>query len=152
MGWPREQVLNVSITFQRYGPGKPSSRLSTKAWLFPTASLAVVGEKLDTDPWINQPSCSGALLLGGSESVQIYWWLRERLLYMNRVRYIWLRVIRGLSMGSVWCVGRVFCCRMYINLNRHDSRIWVSLVCDNHHVANLINLMRLMKLMLCCFT
>jgi hypothetical protein len=40
-------------------PSKPSSRLSTEAWLFSTASLTVVGEKLGTDPWIGQPSCCG---------------------------------------------------------------------------------------------
>jgi hypothetical protein len=37
-----------------YGPSKPSSRLSTEAWLFPTASLSIVGEKLGTDPRIGQ--------------------------------------------------------------------------------------------------
>jgi hypothetical protein len=56
---PREQVLNVLITCQRYGPDKPSSRLSTEACLFPTASLAVMGEKLGMDPRTSQPSCCG---------------------------------------------------------------------------------------------
>jgi hypothetical protein len=42
-----------------YGPSKPSNRMSTKAWLFPTASLAIVGERMSTDPWIGQPMCCG---------------------------------------------------------------------------------------------
>jgi hypothetical protein len=37
----------------------PSSWLSTGAWLFPTASLAVLGEKLGTDPHTGQPVCCG---------------------------------------------------------------------------------------------
>jgi hypothetical protein len=32
---------------------------STKAWLFPTAPLSIVGEKLGTDPWIGRPACWG---------------------------------------------------------------------------------------------
>jgi hypothetical protein len=56
---PHEQVLNVLIACQRYGLGKPSSRLSTEACLFPTASLVVVGEKLGTDPRTGQSSCCG---------------------------------------------------------------------------------------------
>jgi hypothetical protein len=39
--------------------GKRSSQLSTKAYLFPTASLAVIGEKLGTNIWIGQSSCCG---------------------------------------------------------------------------------------------
>jgi hypothetical protein len=42
-----------------YGPIKPSGRLLTEAWLFPTVSLAVVGERLGTDSWIGQPTCCG---------------------------------------------------------------------------------------------
>jgi hypothetical protein len=56
---PREQVLNVPVAYWWYGPGKPSSRLSIEAWLFPTAPLAAVGEKLGTDPWIGPPACCG---------------------------------------------------------------------------------------------
>jgi hypothetical protein len=59
MGWPREQVLNVPIACRWYGPDKPNSLLSTKICLFSTASLAVVGEKLNTDPWIRRPSSCG---------------------------------------------------------------------------------------------
>jgi hypothetical protein len=38
-----------------YGPSKPSSRMSTEAWLFPTASMVGSGEKLGKDSWITQP-------------------------------------------------------------------------------------------------
>jgi hypothetical protein len=55
-----EQVLNVLITYWCYGPSKPSSPPSTSVWLFPIASLAVMEEKLGTDPWIGQPSCHGS--------------------------------------------------------------------------------------------
>jgi hypothetical protein len=54
-----EQVLNVLILCRWYGPGKPSSQLSTEAWLFPTALLAILGEKLGTDPWIGWLACCG---------------------------------------------------------------------------------------------
>jgi hypothetical protein len=48
---------------------------------------------------------------------------REMLLYVDCVRYVSSRTIRGLSVGCVWHVGRVSPCRVYINLNRRDSRI-----------------------------
>jgi hypothetical protein len=69
---------------------------------------------------------SGALLLGCSGSVQICWRPYERLLYVNHVIYVWSWTIRGLSVENVWCVGWVFPCRVYIGLNRRDSRIWVT--------------------------
>jgi hypothetical protein len=55
----REQVLNVPIACQRYGPVKPSSWLSTEAWLFPTTSLAIMEEKLGMDLQTSQPACCG---------------------------------------------------------------------------------------------
>jgi hypothetical protein len=54
-----EQVLNVSITCQTYGPGKYSSLPSTEGGFTPTASMAILGEKLGTDPRICQPACCG---------------------------------------------------------------------------------------------
>jgi hypothetical protein len=56
---PHEQVLNVPIACWCYGSGMPSGLLSIEACLFPTASLAFVGEKLRTDPWIGRPSSYG---------------------------------------------------------------------------------------------
>jgi hypothetical protein len=73
-------------------------------------------------PWI----VSGVLLLRCSGCVQICWWLYERLLYVDRVRYVWSWTICGLSVESVWRVGRVFPCRVYHDSNHRDSRIWVT--------------------------
>jgi hypothetical protein len=55
----REQVLNVPIACQRYRPDKPSSWLSIEAYIFPTASLAVMGEKLGMDSRTGQSVCCG---------------------------------------------------------------------------------------------
>jgi hypothetical protein len=126
---PHEQVLNAPIACRWYGPGKPSSRLSTEAWLSPLL-FGCCGREAGYAPtdqmtvvlWI----VPGALLLWCSGSVQIYWWLYERLLYVDHVRYVWSGTIRGLSMKSVWCVGRIFTCRVYIDSNHRDSRIWVT--------------------------
>jgi hypothetical protein len=57
---------------------------------------------------------------------------------------VWSRTIRESSVESVWCVDRVFSCRVYIDSNLRDSRIWVSLVCGSHHVDNLTNSMCLL--------
>jgi hypothetical protein len=50
---PRKQVLNVLIACRRYGSSKPSSLPSTEVDFTPTASMAILGEKLGTDPWIS---------------------------------------------------------------------------------------------------
>jgi hypothetical protein len=47
----------------------------------------------------------------------------KRLLYVNHVRYVWSRSLRGSSVKSVWHVHRVFACSVYINSKRYDSRI-----------------------------
>jgi hypothetical protein len=44
-------------------------------------------------------------------------------LYVDYVRYVWSMIIHRLSMESVWLVDQVFPCRVYIDLNRRDSRI-----------------------------
>jgi hypothetical protein len=87
---------------------------------------------------------SGTLFLGSSDSVQLCRRLVKGCL------------VRGLPAGNVhptyvdWhgkytCrIGRVFPCRVYIDSNRRDTRIWVSLVCGSHHVDNLTNLMSLL--------
>jgi hypothetical protein len=50
----------------------------------------------------------------------------ERLLYVDHVRYVWLRAIRGPSVKNVWHVGWVFLYIVYIDSNRCDSQIWVT--------------------------
>jgi hypothetical protein len=56
----------------------------------------------------------------------------------------WSGPIRGSSVGCVWRVGQVFPCRVYIDSNRRDSRIWVPLVCGSHHLDNVTNSMSLL--------
>jgi hypothetical protein len=46
----------------------------------------------------------------------------ERLSYVDHVRCM-VRAICKSSVEGVWCVGRVFPCRVYIDSNRRDSRI-----------------------------
>jgi hypothetical protein len=112
MGCPREQVLNVPITCQRYGPYKPSSRPSTEGWLCPHCFNDCLGWETGYRPtdrsadvlWI----MSGALFLWSSDPVQLCWWLCGRLLCVDCIKYIWSRTIRGLSMGCMWHVGQVF--------------------------------------------
>jgi hypothetical protein len=48
---------------------------------------------------------------------------REMLLYVDRVRYVWSRTIRGLSMGCMWHISRISPCRVYIDSNRRNFRI-----------------------------
>jgi hypothetical protein len=50
-----------------YGPNKPSSRMSTGAWLFRSASRVGSGEKLGTDPRITQADgCIGRPFFSGA--------------------------------------------------------------------------------------
>jgi hypothetical protein len=34
---------------------------------------------------------------------------------------VWSRTIRESSVESVWCVDRIFLCKVYIDSNHHDS-------------------------------
>jgi hypothetical protein len=125
----REKVLNVLIACWWYGPSKPSSLLSIDVWLKRTALMTVLGEKLRQVPWTTQPGWEvelGALFLRSSESVQLCW------VSVKGCH------VRGPSVGSVrrtyvdWCGKRtcrfswVFPCRVYIDSNHRDSRIWVT--------------------------
>jgi hypothetical protein len=113
-----------------YGPSKPSSQLSKEAWLFPTASLVFVGEKLGTDPWIGQLACC-RLYRGPffSGAVDLFKSVDDCAKGCH---------VRGLPAGSVcrayvdWrgkctCrVGQGFPYRVYNDSNRRDTRIWVT--------------------------
>jgi hypothetical protein len=78
---------------------------STEAWLKLAASMVVSGEKLGGDTQIGQPTCWGYsrefLFLGSSEIRPNMLATRKRLLYTNYVKYVWMRVIRRLSMESL---------------------------------------------------
>jgi hypothetical protein len=56
---PREQVLNVPIACRRFGPISPVAGCQQKVCFAPTASMAILGEKLGRNPWIGQPVCYG---------------------------------------------------------------------------------------------
>jgi hypothetical protein len=90
---------------------------STDACIFPIASMAVRGEKLGGDPWIGQPMCcrSGWELFF-SGAVHLF----------NPIDG-YMKGCRVLLVVSVYvsCVSG-FSCKMYINLNHRDSRIWVT--------------------------
>jgi hypothetical protein len=110
-----------------YGPSKPRSLSSIKAWLKHTASLVVRGEKLGGDPQIGQPACwecsQESLFLESNGIDPNLLMTHERLSYVDHARYVWSRAIRGPSVENVWRVGRVFSCRVYIDFNHHDSQI-----------------------------
>jgi hypothetical protein len=81
---------------------------------------------MGTDPQISQLTCFGLCREPFFRSSEIRLNLsmtHKRLLCIDRMRYVWSGIIRGLSVGGVWCVGRVFHCRVYNDLNHHDSRI-----------------------------
>jgi hypothetical protein len=125
----REQVLNVPIACRWYGPGKPSSLLSTTAWLKHTASMVVLGEKLRRVPWTTQPGWvveSGALFLGRSASVQPCGWLVKGCHVWGPPAGSVRRTYVDLRWKRTCHVGRVFPCRVYIDSNHRDSRIWVT--------------------------
>jgi hypothetical protein len=111
-----------------YGPSKPSSHRQQMLGFAPTASLVGSGEKLGTDPRNGQPAC--------------YWlcrshFSREQWPYSTLLMTTWKVVIcgpreivrswtiYGLRIKSVWHVGHIFPCRVYIDLNRHDSQIYL---------------------------
>jgi hypothetical protein len=144
---PREQVLNVLIAYRCYGPDKSSSWLSKEACLFLTASLIVVGENLGTDPQIGRPSsCELCREPFFSGAVDLYKSVDDSAKGCYTLT-MWDTYSLGPYVDWAWVAcgvfGRVFPCRVYIDSNRRDSRIWVSLVCDSHHIANLTNLIKL---------
>jgi hypothetical protein len=113
-----------------YGPSKSSNLSSTESGFTPHCFNVWLGREIGYEPmnrsavvlWI----VSGALFLGSSGSVHCCWRWLKRLLYVDHVGYVWSWIICGLSMESVWRVGRVFSCRVYIDSDCHDSQIWVT--------------------------
>jgi hypothetical protein len=145
MDWPPWVSIERIDRMLVYGLSKPSSLTSTDGGFTPHYFNGWLGRETGYIPvnqsvgmlWIG----SGAFFLGSSGSVHRYWWLREKLLYTDRVRYVWSRAIRGPSVKSMWRVGRVFPCRVYIDSNHCNSQIWVPLICGSHHIDNLMSLM-----------
>jgi hypothetical protein len=98
-----------------------------KAWLFPTASLTIVGEKLGTDPWISQLACCGLCReLFFSGAVDLFKSVDD----CAKGCHVWKPPAGSIRWAyMVWhekdtCyVGQVFPCRVYIDSNHRDSRI-----------------------------
>jgi hypothetical protein len=63
--------------------------------------------------------------LGRSSSVQRCWRLRERLPGTGTARRKCMSDIRGLAQKAYMSFVSGFPCRVYIDLNHHNSRIWV---------------------------
>jgi hypothetical protein len=123
---PHEQVLNVPIACWWYGSSKPSASCQHKLdfspllhWLFWERSWVRTHGSVSR----RAVDCVGS---PSSRGQWICWWLHEKLLYVYRVRYVWSRAICGPSVESVWHVGCAFPYRVYIYLNRHNSRILVT--------------------------
>jgi hypothetical protein len=111
-----------------YGPSKPSSLPSTDAWLKPTTSLVGLGEKLRWVPWTTQPGWeveSGALFLGSSSIRPTLLATHERLPCTGTATESVQRAYMDWHGKHICHVGRVFPCRVYIDSNCRDSRIWV---------------------------
>jgi hypothetical protein len=81
MGWPLWASIERTDRILVYGASKPSSLSSTEAWLKLAASLVGLGEKLGTDPRIDQSVCCGFcrehFFSGVVGSIQIYRWLAK---------------------------------------------------------------------------
>jgi hypothetical protein len=150
---PREQVLNVLIACWWHDPSKPRSSSSTEAWRKITVSLVGLGEKLGIDLWIGRPACWGLcrepFFSGAVGSVQIYRWLAKGCYALST----WDTY--GLGPYAEWAWDA---CGMLVGFSPSrctSIRIamtlgWVPLICDNHHVDNLTNLMSLSVIDLCC--
>jgi hypothetical protein len=106
-------------------------------------------EKLDTDPWIGQSSCcelgkelffSWAVTL--LNSVDDY--MKD--CYTQTMQDTYGREpYTDRAWKACGVLVKFSPCRVYIDSNRRDSRIWVPLICcDSHHVDNLMILMSLM--------
>jgi hypothetical protein len=123
---PHEQVLNVLIACQSYGPDKPSSMPSIDAWICPTASTVVLGEKLGMDPQIGPSMCFGSGLepffskqLPCSSLLTTTQKVAMRRPHEIRMVECHTRTERG--MRVVCWSG--FPCRVYVDLNHRDSQI-----------------------------
>jgi hypothetical protein len=112
-----------------YGSSKPSSLLSTDVWLSPLLHWLTRERN-----WVRtrRSSSRRAVDCVGSHFSQEQWLCLalsmtcEGLLYVDHVRYVWSWTIHGLSVESVWRIGRVFSCRAYIDSNHRDPQIWVT--------------------------
>jgi hypothetical protein len=123
---PREQVLNVPIAYQCYGPSKPSSLPSIESGFTPTAQWLAQERN-----WVRTCGSDGrrAIDCVGSPFSREMWLCSSLLMTAQRVAICGPREIRMVldytqtERGKCVCVGWVFPCRVYIDSNHHDSRI-----------------------------
>jgi hypothetical protein len=82
---------------------------------------------------VSSPSSQGQWIctipLMTSWKVAIYW--------PHEIRMIWYHTLIERGMRVACWSG--FPCRVYIDSNHRDSRIWIPLICVSHHVDNLTN-------------
>jgi hypothetical protein len=102
---------------------------STDVWLKHTAWMTMLGEKLRRVPQTAQPGWevkSGALFLRSSESAQLCW-VSVKGCHVQRPLAGSICVAYVDWRGKRTCrVDQVFLCRVYIDSNHRDSRIWVT--------------------------
>jgi hypothetical protein len=87
--------------------------------------------------YVRSPSSQGhwicTIMLTTSWKIAMRW--------PREIRMVWDHTQTERGMRVVCWSG--FPCRVYIDSNHHDSRIWVPLVCGSHHIDNLTNSMSL---------
>jgi hypothetical protein len=150
---PHEQVLNIPIACRWYRLGKPTRRPSTQCWICPYCFIGwperETGYRLMDQSVGVLCIVSGTLFLRSSGTAQLCGRLRERLLCVaHEIRMVWdhTQTERGICVAC-WSD---FPCKVYINSNHRDSRIWVPLICGSHHIDNFTNLMSLSVGNMCC--
>jgi hypothetical protein len=93
----------------------------------PPASLAGSGEKLGMDQWIGQPVCCGLCWEFFFSGAVIFVQICQRLAKGCHVRRPPVGSVHRAYVDwhgkRTYHVGRVFPCRVYIDLNCRDSRI-----------------------------
>jgi hypothetical protein len=111
------------------GPVNRCSLFVNRCLTFITASMTVLGEKLGGGPMDHSARlglCQEPIFSGAVGFVQRWWWLVKGChvwrLPVGSVRRAYLD-----WRGKCMChVDQVFPCRVYIDLNHCDSRIWVT--------------------------
>jgi hypothetical protein len=152
---PREQVLNVSITCWYMIPVSWCSFVTT--WLNLLSSMPRLSRGRENEVTQDDSQASMSLVAKTSSRCRrpvLTSWGLAKICYTCTTCDVWSETMRGSRVESVWHVVHVFPCRLYIDLNHHDSRIWVSLICGSHHVDNLIKLVEgcLINELCSCFT
>jgi hypothetical protein len=142
---PREQVLNELITCWCYGPNKPSSHPSTKGWFCPHCFNGCIGRET------GYGTMDQSVIILWIGLVALFSW--EQWLCSTLLMTMWKVAICTpceicMVEGHMWiehgkCVAcwSFSPCRVYIDSNHRDPRIWVPLICNSHHIDNLMNLM-----------